>query len=261
MQPSITTPRSRFDPHHVRLAAAIAAAFIVGMLLGGLAREVNISNPFADDAQPAIVAHVPAQAGDGVLAAQHEGISAGPLVITDSPSLNDHRFMEQNLYLPESVAHPSKTYPLDWQRFLDVNGITGALTEPVVPMEQQRFIDMNTYLPGYAVETPATAPDEEIRAIKEEPYLPSHGNGFIDIETPPVAAVDRSNTQAYYEDGLGEGWFANGKPAEAVDTTSLRAVGSWVNEGSGEGWVANGKPADDTTVTIHSASRGATTLR
>ncbi len=349
MQPSITTRRSRFDMHNIRLAAAITGVFVGGMVLGGLSREVDISNPFDDDARPAVVAHVPDRAGEGIIAAQTEGVSVGVPVITGGPgditSYEQSRFQDDNLYLPvpggraaldngflgsrdengmlRSVP-PVQDYSLDWARFFESNGVVGALTEPVVSIDRQRFLDENIYMPGYAVEiqtepvvsfqhqrfldeniympgytvetektapmsgedvplylpdtTPALLTSEEIQLLEQNLYLPSDtvetpaadiltiedrlhlpsdGNGFVDVEPLPLPAVDRADLKAYYEAGMGQGWFIDGKPADAVDTTYLRAVGSWVNEGSGEGWVANGKPADDTTVTNHPSDRGA----
>ena len=287
MQPSITTRGSRFDLHNVRLAAAITGVFVAGMILGGLSREIDISNPFDDDARPAVVAHVPSQAGEGLMAVQQEGIGAGVPAITGGPgdvySFDNAQFREQNLVLPDAGVTQAPDYSLDWARFLEANGVTGALTKPVVPMERQRFIDENTYMPGYTVDRQLTAPmsgedilfrDQnlylptdtvetpaaDILTIEDKLYQPSGENGFVDAEPLPLPTLDRADLKAYYEAAMGEGWFANGKPADAVDLTYLRAVGSWVNEGSGEGWVANGKPADD-TVTNHPGDRGAGTRR
>lgn len=177
MQPQITSHNRRFDPHHILLAAAITGVFLAGMILGRVTREAGISNPFDDDTRPAVVASAP----DAGLDTAPSTRNASSLGVTNGQSshsaIGDLQYMEQNLYLPESVAPPSESYPLDWQRFLDANGVTGALAEPVVPMERQRFIDMNTYMPGYAVETPATAPTsgEDIRTIEQNLYLPTGG--------------------------------------------------------------------------------------
>lgn len=272
MQPSITTRGSRFDLHNVRLAAAITGVFVAGMILGGVSREIDISNPFDDDARPAVVASVPSQAGEGRMAAQQEGISAGVPAITGGPadvySFDDARFMEDNLTLP-AVTAPAPDYSLDWGRFLEANGVTGALTEPVVSIDRQRFIDDNTYLPGYTVDQQLTAPlsgedilvreqnlnlpsdtvatTPDILTIEQNLYLPSDGNGFVDAEPLALPALDRADLKAYYEAGMGQGWLAEGKPANAIDMTYLRAVGSWVTTGA---------TVDDTTVTNHPGDRG-----
>lgn len=283
MQPSITTRRSRFDPQNIRLAAAITGVFVAGMILGGLSREVDIANPFDDDSRPAVVAYVPAQAGDGVLGAQQEGISAGVPAITGGPgditSFDQSRFQEDNLYLPAVQAEKIPDYGIHWSRFLEANGVTAVLTEPVTSIEQQRFIDENVYMPGYtAVQQAETNPIEDmllleqnlylptgttgttggpadILTLEQNLYLPSDGNGFVDVEAPAAVVGDRADIKAYYEAELGEGLLGNGKAVDS-DATYLRAVGSWVNEGLGEGWFGGGKPVDDSAATNRPVDRG-----
>lgn len=143
-----------------------------------------------------------------------------------------------------AVAPPAREYSLDWARFLEANGVVGALIDPVMPFEHLRFLEENMYLPGYTVERQLTPPmnGEDMLMLEQNLYLPSDGNGFVDVE-PQTTGGDRSDLKAYYEAAMGQGWFVNGELVDPVDMTYSRAVGSWINEGSGEGWLANGKPA------------------
>mgnify|MGYP001254062398 CR=1 FL=1 len=270
MQPSITTRGSRFDLHNVRLAAAITGVFVAGMILGGLSREIDISNPFDDDARPAVVAHVPSQAGEGLMAVQQEGIGAGVPAITGGPgdvySFDNAQFREQNLVLPDAGVTQAPDYSLDWARFLEANGVTGALTEPVVSIQHQRFLEENIYLPGYEVETQTTTPlsgedvplylpgntptpftNEDILFLEQNLYLPSDGVGFIDLEPLPMPVERRADLKAYYEAGMGQGWFAYGRPADATDDaaqprdTSNRREGAEVGRPAPDGRHSKGK--------------------
>jgi len=207
--------------------------------------------------------YLPGDLTDGVL----EDISTAP---AREYSLDWARFLEANGVLPgdftagvpESLAPPVQDYSLDWARFFEANGVVGALIDPVIPFEHLRFLEENIYLPGY---TPNVMPENgivghrdengllpvspvrppsalDIQTLEQNLYLPSDGNGFVDVE-PQTTGGDRSDLKAYYEAAMGQGWFVNGELVDPVDMTYSRAVGSWINEGSGEGWLANGKPA------------------
>ena len=157
-------------------------------------------------------------------------------------------------------------YSLDWARFLEANGVSGALTEPVVSIQHQRFLEENIYLPGYEVETQTTTPlsgedvplylpgntptpftNEDILFLEQNLYLPSDGVGFIDLEPLPMPVERRADLKAYYEAGMGQGWFAYGRQADATDDaaqpgdTSNRRKGAEVGRAAPDGRHSKGK--------------------
>lgn len=249
MQPSVTARHPRFNLRHGLIAGAIIGMVVLGMILGALSRDATTSNPVGNAAQPAPVAQVAAQPKDNpATSIQRKRLidlntiyTPGDAAASTAKTFSRDwaRFMEANLYLPESAVKPTRDFSREWQRFRSVNGADVIEAGPVISSKQQQFLEQNL-------------------------YLPSDGVGFVDVagqrdlEAPRPAVNDR---KAYYEAALGEGWLANGKPADAVDTTYHRVVGSWVNEGSGEGWLANGKPVSGTTNTSRPSRRGASTLR
>ncbi|HAX24740.1 MAG TPA: hypothetical protein DCX80_06835, partial [Chloroflexi bacterium] len=125
----------------------------LAVLFAGVLAAIVITNT-NDNAEPASVPEV-----------------AAPAPVTD------FRYLEQNTELPPytgaveqpsitssshpgmgegwvggaarpAVVSPARNYPLAWARFLEVNGVVGALTAPVISVEQQRFLEENLYLPG-----------------------------------------------------------------------------------------------------------------
>lgn len=180
------------------ILAAIVATFLIGMAFGNAVRPVGISDWFDDGtttvstAKP-VAAPVPAQAGEGIIQAQQEGVSRrGPAALDDGPIVAHTPEMAGQGILQEQMDgiaaasqdpfgslrdRQKKLYDLNNQLYPSAPAVRS-------PYENPEFLDQNLYLPESTTSAPPNPdPFADPSFLEQNLYLPGpatvqdrHGN-------------------------------------------------------------------------------------